>query len=189
MFGIQRPAPSVVDFGGLMDTADAVALRGGKLKATPARQCSQDGPKQGWLRMSSDDINQATRSAFQAALELYLGRDGAAHALRLGSSDPGSSQPLMGGEIRQVLEAAHRIKKYQGEISQLKIIHIERLIARNAEDSRIVLLALDRGMRREEIELSSAAQARVEEAKRQLDAKCAELNRYLQSHGAPALAH
>ncbi|MFC7207522.1 hypothetical protein ACFQOZ_12930 [Comamonas endophytica] len=138
------------------------------------------------LRISASDINQATRGAFQAALELYLGQDSAAHALRLGGAVTNSSQPLMAAEIRQVLEVAHRIKKLNGEISQLKKTHIEQLIARNAEDSRIVLMALDQGARRDEMLLSSTAQARVDEAKRRLDAKCAELNSYLQSPRAGA---
>lgn len=187
MFGIQRSAPSVVDFGGLVDTMEAVALRGGKLMASPAP--GSTGLMPGLLRMSPGDINQATRGAFQAALELYLGMESAEHALRLGGADTDSSHPLMGAEIRQVLEAAHRIKKFNVEISQLKKTHIEQLIARNAEDSKIVLLALDRGTSRDQMQLSSAAQARVDEAKRKLDAKWAEFNGYLQSHCAPASNH
>ncbi|MET1116590.1 MAG: hypothetical protein ABWY08_16785 [Comamonas sp.] len=186
MFGIQRAAPSVIDFGGLMDTAQAVALRGGKLRSAPVQQ--PDMHRHGLLGISASDINQATRSAFQAALEIYLGTEGAAHALRLGGADSDNTHPLMAAEIRQVLDAAHRIKKFSGEISQLKKTYIEQLIARNAEDSKIVLRALDHGLSRDQMQLSSVAQARVDEAKRQLDAKCAEWNGYLQNHRAPACA-
>lgn len=187
MFGIERAAPSVVDFGGLMDTAQAVALRGGKLRTAPAYQ--HEKHRHGLLRISASDINQATRGAFQAALDIYLGNENAVQALRLGAADTDSTQPLMAAEIRRVLEVAHRIKKLSVEMGQLKKNHIEQLIARNAEDSKIVLLALDHGVSRDQMQLSSAAQARVDEAKRQLDAKCAELNGYLQSHPAPACAH
>lgn len=187
MFGIQRSAPSVVDFGGLMDTAEAVALRGGKLRSAPAHQ--QGLQRSGLLRISASDVNQATRGAFQAALEIYLGNESAAHALRLGGADAQSTHPLLAAEIRHVLEAAHRIKKFNAEISQLKRAHIEQLIARNAEDSKIVLIALDQGVSRDQMQLSSTAQARVDEAKRLLDAKCAELNGYLQNHRAAACAH
>ena len=187
MFGIQRSAPSVVDFGVLMDTAEAVTLRGGRLK--PAAACQRTGTRLGRLQISPADINSATRGAFRAALELYLGQENAAHALRLGGASADSSQPLMGAEIRQVLEVAHRIKKLSVEISQLKKIHIERLIARNAEDSRIVLMALDHGVGRDEMLLSSAAQARVDEAKCKLDAKYAELNAFLLTQRKPDPAH
>lgn len=186
MFGRPRAAPSVIDFGGLMDTAQAVALQRGRLRAASARQC--DGQRQGLLRSCASDMNQATRGAFRAALERYLGRESAAQALRLGGAASDCSQALMGQEIRQVLAAAHRLKKLNVEIGQLKRDHIEQLIARNAEDSRLALMALDRGASREEMQLSREAQARVDEARRELDAKCAEWHRFLQSHPAPACA-
>ena len=187
MFGIQQAAPSVVDFGGLVDSTQAVALRGGKLRATPVSVSR--GLVPGMRRMSPSEINQTTRNAFEASLDSYLGKENAAHALRLGGADTDRSQPLMGAEIRDVLVVAHRIMKFTVEISQLKKIHIERLIARNAEDSQLVLQALDRGTSRDQMQLSGAAQARVDEARRMLDAKCAEFNGYLQSPRASACAH
>ena len=186
MFGIQQAAPSVVDFGGLVDTAQAVALTDGKLRATPV---PGSGRVPGMRRMLPSEINQTTRNAFEASLESYLGKEGAAQALRLGGADTDRSQPLMGPEIREVLAAAHRIKQFTVEIGQLKKIHIEQLIARNAEDSQLVLQALDRGTSRDQMQLSDAAQARVDEARRRLDAKCAELDGYLQGQRAPACAH
>jgi len=186
MFGIQFTAPSVVDFDGLVDTAQAVALTGGRLRATPVQ--GSRGLVPGMRRMSPGEINQTTRNAFEASLESYLDKEGAAHALRLGGADPDRRQPLMGPEIREVLAAAHRIKQFNVEIGQLKKIHIERLIARNAEDSELVLRALDQGTRRDQMQLSDAAQARVDEARRMLDAKCAEFNGYLQSPRGPACA-
>lgn len=185
MFSLQKTAPSVADFGVLMNTAEAVALQGGKLKPAPVRR----GKAHRTACLPPAEINQTTREAFQASLEIYLGQEGTAHALALGGAGTDSSEPLMGLEIRRVLEAAHRIKKFNDEIAQLKKIYFEHLIARNAEDSKIVLRALDDGIGRDQMQLSGAAQARVDEAKRNLDVRCAELNGYLQGERAPASAH
>lgn len=172
MFGFRNTTSGIVGLG-------TGAPRNGKWKLAPSSHAFWAHLVRGYGRKVPKTPDVFTRSELDEALEMHVGQDNVPHALRLGGVGPDDGQPLATSVVQHALDAALEIKRFHMEINRLQRVHVECLIARNAEDLKIVEGVMERGEPLDDMVLSKAAQAKVDAAKADLEAKRREFERYL----------